>query len=142
MTHEGRFDRVTGAGLWPLPLQRPIPIWLGGSSVPAYRTGGPVGRWLVPPDGPWLQRWTRPSPSWRRRPPAPAAIRPLLGMEGRLAFDGRDADALVRTGQQWQDAAATHLAVNTLEQGLPGLDAHLDALAVAADALQVREKSS
>jgi len=40
VTFDGRFDTVTGAGLAPLPLQRPIPIWLGGSSEPAYRRMG------------------------------------------------------------------------------------------------------
>jgi probable F420-dependent oxidoreductase len=33
----GEFDSVTGAGLNPLPVQRPIPIWIGGRSAPAYR---------------------------------------------------------------------------------------------------------
>ena len=32
VTFEGRFDRITDAGLNPMPVQRPIPIWLGGSA--------------------------------------------------------------------------------------------------------------
>ncbi len=40
VTHEGGFDRVVGAGIAPLPVQRPIPIWLGGSSPAAYRRMG------------------------------------------------------------------------------------------------------
>ena len=40
VTFEGRFDRVTGAGLAPLPVQRPIPIWFGGQSERAYRRIG------------------------------------------------------------------------------------------------------
>src|SRR5712691_5054033 len=40
VTHEGTRDRVVGAGLAPLPTQRPIPIWLGGMSPPAYRRMG------------------------------------------------------------------------------------------------------
>jgi probable F420-dependent oxidoreductase len=35
ITFEGRFDRVDHAGLLPLPVQRPIPIWFGGSTIPA-----------------------------------------------------------------------------------------------------------
>src|SRR4029453_1847554 len=30
VTHEGEFDTVTAAGLAPLPVQRPIPGWIGG----------------------------------------------------------------------------------------------------------------
>ena len=29
VTFEGEFDRITGAGIAPLPVQRPIPIWIG-----------------------------------------------------------------------------------------------------------------
>ena len=31
---DGRFDQITGAGLNPLPVQRPIPIWIGARPVP------------------------------------------------------------------------------------------------------------
>ena len=40
VTAEGEFDRVTGAGLAPLPVQRPIPIWFGGMSPKAYERMG------------------------------------------------------------------------------------------------------
>ena len=36
VTFEGAFETVTGAGLAPMPIQRPIPIWLGGSSPARY----------------------------------------------------------------------------------------------------------
>ena len=40
VTYSGRFHKVTGAGLAPLPVQRPIPLWIGASSPPAYRRVG------------------------------------------------------------------------------------------------------
>jgi probable F420-dependent oxidoreductase len=141
VTYEGRFDRVTAAGIRPLPVQRPIPIWLGGSSVPAYQRAGRLADGWFPQMGPGpelddaIAVVQKAATEAGRGPTA-------LGMEGRLGFGGRETDALVRTAQQWQDAQATHFAVNTLGQGLSGVDAHLDALAVAADALRVRETSS
>jgi hypothetical protein len=30
VTFEGRWHKITDAGLNPLPVQRPIPIWIGG----------------------------------------------------------------------------------------------------------------
>src|ERR1017187_10512250 len=36
VTASGRFDHVTGAGIAPMPVQRPIPIWFGGASPQAY----------------------------------------------------------------------------------------------------------
>src|SRR5690606_17209566 len=43
ITFEGAFDRVTGAGLAPLPVQRPIPVWFGAQSPRAYRRAGRLG---------------------------------------------------------------------------------------------------
>ncbi|MGZ4711012.1 MAG: LLM class F420-dependent oxidoreductase, partial [Acidimicrobiales bacterium] len=43
VTHAGTYEQVTGAGLAPLPIQRPIPIWMGGSSPAAYRRIGRQG---------------------------------------------------------------------------------------------------
>jgi hypothetical protein len=43
----------------------------------------------------------------------------------------------VRNARAWREAGATHLSVDTMGSGLPGLDAHLDALAKAGEALQL-----
>ena len=40
ITYDGTFDHVDAAGLAPLPVQRPIPVWIGGASEPAYRRMG------------------------------------------------------------------------------------------------------
>lgn len=40
---KGRFDQIEHAGINPLPVQRPIPIWHGGSSEPALRRAARLG---------------------------------------------------------------------------------------------------
>jgi probable F420-dependent oxidoreductase len=40
VTFAGEFDRVTAAGINPLPVQRPIPLWFGGQSKPVLRRAG------------------------------------------------------------------------------------------------------
>src|SRR5262249_7611637 len=37
VTIEGRWDRIADAGINPLPVRRPIPIWMGGHSEAAMR---------------------------------------------------------------------------------------------------------
>jgi alkanesulfonate monooxygenase SsuD/methylene tetrahydromethanopterin reductase-like flavin-dependent oxidoreductase (luciferase family) len=32
---EGEFDRIDGNGIDPLPIQKPIPLWIGGASAPS-----------------------------------------------------------------------------------------------------------
>jgi probable F420-dependent oxidoreductase len=136
VTHDGKFDHITGAGLAPLPIQRPIPIWLGGVSPVAY---GRMGRLA---DG-WFPR-VEPGPdldaaraiiaaaaSEAGRDPA------AIGMEPRVSWGPGDTDELIRNAGQWRDAGATHLSVDTMGSGLPGLDGHLDALAGASEAFQL-----
>src|SRR5436309_3256591 len=40
VTFEGTFDRVTGAGISPMPVQQPIPLWFGAASERAYERVG------------------------------------------------------------------------------------------------------
>jgi probable F420-dependent oxidoreductase len=138
VTYEGRFDRIRGAGILPLPVQRPIPIWMGGTSAPAYDR---VGRLA---DG-WFPQMS-PGPALDSAIAAVAASATrtgrdpsVLGMEGRTGFGGEPAraQALAETAQQWRDAGATHLAINTMGSGLSGVDAHIRALSVGADALEL-----
>jgi alkanesulfonate monooxygenase SsuD/methylene tetrahydromethanopterin reductase-like flavin-dependent oxidoreductase (luciferase family) len=37
VSFQGRFDRIPEAGINPLPVTRPIPIWLGGESDAVIR---------------------------------------------------------------------------------------------------------
>ncbi len=52
VTHHGVHETVTGAGLAPLPVQRPIPVWFGAVAQRALRRVGRLGNgWFpqVPP---------------------------------------------------------------------------------------------
>jgi probable F420-dependent oxidoreductase len=136
VTYEGTFDRIVGAGLAPLPVQRPIPIWIGGSSPAAYRRMGRLA------DG-WFPR-VEPGPDLAEaltiiavaateagRDPA------TIGMDARIKQGAAGTDDLLQDAERWGDAGATHLSVDTMGAGLSGLDAHLDALASAAEALRL-----
>lgn len=43
VTFDGKYHAVTGAGLAPLPTQRPIPVWFGAASDRAYERAGRLG---------------------------------------------------------------------------------------------------
>ena len=131
----GQFDRLTGAGLAPLPVQRPVPVWFGGQSERAYQRIGRLADGWFPQVGP--------GPDLDRARAVVAAAAAAagrdpaqLGMEGRVNWRG-DPATLAERARQWQDAGATHLSVNTMGAGLASLDGHLAALAGAAGALQV-----
>jgi probable F420-dependent oxidoreductase len=134
VTFSGTFDQITGAGLAPMPVQRPIPVWIGAQSPPAYRRAGRIA------DGWFPQMAPGPQLDEARRTVAEAAAQagrdPAgLGMEGRVRWQA-DRDKLAAAMRQWQDADATHLSVNTMGAGLKTVDDHLAALATAAEAAQ------
>jgi probable F420-dependent oxidoreductase len=53
VTFEGDHHKVTAAGINPMPIQRPIPLWLGGQTRPALRrTGRLADGWF--PYYPWF----------------------------------------------------------------------------------------
>ena len=132
VTFSGAFDQVTGAGLAPLPVQRPIPVWVGASSPAAYRRAGRLA------DGWFPQMAPGPQLDQARQIVTGAAAEagrdPAgLGMEGNLGWQ-EDRDELASAMRQWQQAGATHLSVNTMGAGLKTVDDHLAALATAAEA--------
>ena len=128
VTHEGTFDQVDGAGLAPLPVQRPIPIWIGGAvpaRLPAHRA---AGRRVVPagPPGRAARRGAGP----RRRGRRAAGRDPSsIGMEGRVSWTADGVDKLVHHVGRWREADATHVSINTMGAGLATVDDHLEVLA-------------
>lgn len=135
VTFVGRVEHVTGAGLSPLPVQRPIPVWFGGQSEPAYRRIGRLADGWFPqvPLGPKLDH--------ARTVIAEAAKKEgrdpeQIGMEARVNWSDGDVDELGNQAQRWRDAGATHLSVNTMNAGLASVEDHLDALAQSAKALE------
>jgi probable F420-dependent oxidoreductase len=128
-------ERVIGAGLAPLPVQRPIPVWFGAQSPAAYRRAGRLG------DG-WFPQ-VRPGPELdQARSIVEQAARDAgrdpdtLGLEGRANWRG-SVDQLVTRVEQWRAAGATHLSVNTMNAGLGTVDEHLAVLEAIASTLRL-----
>jgi probable F420-dependent oxidoreductase len=135
VTFDGADEHVTGAGLAPLPVQRPIPVWFGAQSAAAYRRTGRLGDGWFPqvPPGPELdaaREIVNQAAVAAGRDPA------ALGMEGRVSWTGSTDKVIARAGT-WRDAGASHLSVNTMGAGLADVDQHLAALEEIARALDV-----
>jgi len=130
VTVSGEFDRVTGAGIAPPPVQRPIPVWFGGSSPRAYeRMGRLADGWfpLVQPGERLAAARALVAESALAAGRDPGAI----GMEGRINWRG-DADDVARRMESWREEGATHLSINTMGAGLATVDDHLEVLAAVA----------
>ncbi|WP_374023783.1 LLM class F420-dependent oxidoreductase [Mycobacterium sp. HNNTM2301] len=135
VTFDGKYHTVTAAGLAPLPVQRPIPVWIGAASDRGLERAGRLadGWFPMTAPGPGLDHARE---QVQRAAAAAGRDADSLGMEGRVSWTG-DRDRTAREIAAWREAGATHLSVNTMNAGLVTVDDHLAALGqVAADLKQ------
>lgn len=130
----GRWHRVDNAGINPLPVQRPIPIWLGGGSEATLKRIARLGDgWFPqrPPDDiargmlEQLHRYAQDA----------GRDQGQIGIEARLSISQVPQDQWAGYVAAWRDLGATHLGVNTMGAGLPSPQAHIDALRRVKDTL-------
>lgn len=127
VTFHGQWHTILDAGLNPLPVQQPIPIWFGGHADPVLRRVAKLG------DG-WL-------PNYRSAADAADALKTLkhylaeekrsltdIGIEPRVRFAGESAEEWHRLINDWQDAGATHLTLITMGAGLKTPQEHIRAI--------------
>jgi probable F420-dependent oxidoreductase len=131
---KGQWHQINHAGLNPMPVQRPIPIWIG-----AGRSARPI-----PPEAA-LRRIGRLADGWfpmfspseegrnaiaRMRDHAlqsgrdPAAV----GIEGRVAVAGRTPQDWLAQVKAWEELGATHLSAGTGGGALKSPQEHINAL--------------
>lgn len=132
VTFNGRYHTVTGAGLAPMPTQRPIPVWFGAASDRAYERAGRLGDGWFPMIGPGPELDDA-NAQVKRAAAAVGRDADSLGMEGRVNWTG-DRDKAAADIAAWKAAGATHVSVNTMKAGIANVDDHLTVLEqVAAD---------
>ena len=130
VTYAGQWHRVPDAGLNPLPVQQPIPIWMGGDSevvlrraarladgwitLPSFRPGPPVRR-----------RWIDSTRASRRR----AAIRRRSASRRAWPWPRAPEAERAKDIAAWRAMRGiTHLCVNTMGLGLARPEDHVKTL--------------
>ncbi len=124
---EGRYHTVRQAGINPRPVQRPIPIWMGGGAETV------MGRIARIADG-WFPQF----------PPGPQGGEQIAKLRGLVRDAGRSEDAVGIEGrisianaqepewgallEGWRGIGATHVSLNTMYAKLPSPQDHIDAL--------------
>ena len=124
---EGRYHKVSDAGINPLPIQRPIPIWLGGGEDRVIQRIGKMA------DG-WFPQFQPNSAGQEKigimREAAVNAGRDpkAIGIEGRVSLATADQSDWEKIGASWDESGATHFSINTMKAGLKGPDQHIEAI--------------
>jgi probable F420-dependent oxidoreductase len=130
VTYEGRWHRVPDAGLNPLPVQRPIPIWMGGDSEVVLRRAARLADgWITLPSfrpGDAAQQTVdRLHGLIREAGRDPAAF----GIEARMALAQTPAEDRAKDIAAWRAMRGiTHFCVNTMGMGLASPDEHVKTL--------------
>ena len=136
VTFNGRWHQIPEAGINPLPVQRPIPVWLGGTADALVQRVGRIG------DG-WFPQMAPDDTARAKlallRAAADAAGRDpaTIGIEPRVSF-GQVSEAEAATlAAGWRDLGATHLSVGFMKAGYATPREHIAALGAAFKVLRI-----
>ena len=130
----GRWHTLRAAGIKPLPIQRPIPVWFGAGG-----TAGPVPRDVV------LRRIARLGDGWFPSFAPDATARAVLarmqtyiaaagrrpsdvGLAGRLRMPGKSPDQWRAEAEAWRNLGATHIMAEARRGPLSSVDGHIAAM--------------
>lgn len=128
------FHHMDDGGILPLPIQRPIPLWVGGNSEPAMKRAARMGDgWM-----PYGVSGTEAEPTMQSfhaqveasgRDPSKVPVEIILFMGTALGDPLRSLDEMIEKGHQWRSAGASYLSFDTMSSNFRGIDEHLAALA-------------
>jgi probable F420-dependent oxidoreductase len=124
---DGKYHHLSRAGINPLPVQQPVPIWMGGMSEPVLKRAARLA------DG-WFPQF-RPGPQAsetveRFRGYIREAGRSVddVGIEGRISVFNTPDEEWGAALDGWRDLGASHVTFNTMTVGLASPQVHIDAI--------------
>ncbi len=136
VSYEGRWHTVTAAGLNPLPVQRPIPIWIGGrAEVVIKRVARIADGWLPPvflaAGDQAAELFERMRGYAREAGRDPAAI----GIEARVALSRATPEECARQTAHWRALGVSHVSINTMDAGFQAVGDHVEGIRRYREAL-------
>lgn len=127
VSFEGRWHRIDDAGINPLPVQRPIPIWMGGWVDPVLkRIASMADGWIVSgrPEPNIVEGVGKLREYARQAGREPSSI----GLQGGILLRSGDPDQWREDFETWKSLGATHIHINTMGAGFESVDEHIAAL--------------
>ena len=134
VTFKGKWHTVTDAGINPMPVQRPIPVWFGGGTerAPSGLTGlDPVIKRIARMGDGWMPQFQPDERGKELLAKFHGFVREYgrdpdkIGIEGRASAHRATEPKWADTVKSWRDIGATHFSVNTMSDGLKGAHEHL-----------------
>ena len=124
---DGKYHSLSQVGINPLPVQRPIPIWMGAMADAAVQRAARIADGWFPQFGPNADGEA-----------AIARFRGLIrdagrnpddvGIEGRIGLGRGSDEERGSLLQSWKQLGASHVSFNTMGAGLASPQDHIDAI--------------
>jgi probable F420-dependent oxidoreductase len=137
VTFNGRWHKITDAGINPLPVRRSIPVWFGGSDDRVLRRLAKLGDGWFPLLGPgekcraMIDKIRTYAKEFGRNPDA-------IAIEGRISYGQGSTEEWLEELRAWKNLGVGYVTFNTMKAGLTSPAAHIDAVrrfqAVTAEA--------
>ena len=127
LTYQGRYHKITDAGLNPLPPGKSIPIWFGGTSDPVLRRVAEIGDGWMPVGRPDDSRKEMIEKLTGYLEKASRSITDI-GIESWITLNGLSDSDVEEEIAGWKRLGATHLSVNTMNSGMKFPGDHIKAI--------------
>lgn len=128
VTHRSAHHVIDNAGLNPLPIQRPIPIWFGGAADAVLERAARIGDGWMPAGRPPDDRMEGYIDRLQRHLAAAGRDRKQFGIDPWISIQGLGKDEVRRRVEAWRALGATHVAVDTMRAGFTSPQAHIEAI--------------
>lgn len=127
VTFEGQYHTIPDAGLNPMPVQRPIPVWIGAKADVALRRAARVADGWIANTLPTEQLNASLEVIWAELD-AVGRRREDFGIDFRYSVTRPPAEGWARELERVEAQGVTHASINTMGAGFTSLDQHLDAV--------------
>ena len=123
-TLHGEFHTIESSGINPRPLGATIPVWMGGQAPAAIKRAAAIADGFMLNQslaaGPATIRALKEQLAALNRDPA------AFGLAARVQLGAEGLGACLAACRSWQDLGVTHLAVNTMYEGVTEPRRHLE----------------
>ncbi len=126
VSYHGHWHQIVEAGINPLPVQRPIPVWMGGTADVLLRRVARMADGWFPQGKP--EQNAESVEQLRSYIEAEGREPSEVGIEARISIRGDSPDEWARQALQWQELGATHISVDTMNAGLGSPQEHIEAI--------------
>lgn len=140
VTFHGRWHDLDSVGIHPLPVQRPIPVWMGGDSESALQRSVRIADgWMADSANPMseeVRERVQRLHSYLRASGRPSELFGIEAHAGVHIKTGTTESLWRAQADAWRELGATHLSVKTTEAGFATVDDHIEALRRVKAALE------